>query len=64
MARTAQWLVAAASVAQVLANPHGLVRRQNSLPIESCPGYKATNVQQTGQGLTVSITSFTVVSSC
>lgn len=63
MVRAVQWLVAAASVAQVLSSPHGLVRRQNSLPIESCPGYKATNVQQTSQGLTVSVTSLPTISS-
>ncbi|KAH0250735.1 Alpha/beta-glucosidase agdC, partial [Aureobasidium melanogenum] len=51
-----QWLVAAASVTQVFASPHGLARRQNSLPIESCPGYKATNVQQISQGLTADLT--------
>ncbi|KAG9719367.1 hypothetical protein KCU73_g14822, partial [Aureobasidium melanogenum] len=56
MFRTVQWLVAAASVTQVFASPHGLVRRQNSLPIENCPGYKATNVQQTSQGLTADLT--------
>ena len=52
--RTVQWLVAAASVTQISASPHGLVPRQDSLPIGGCPGYKATNVQQTSQGLTVS----------
>ena len=52
--RTAQLLLAAVSVTQICASPHGLVPRQNSLPIESCPGYKALNVQQTSQGLTVS----------
>ena len=58
--RTAQLLLAAASVTQICASPHGLVPRQNSLPIESCPGYKATNVQQTSQGLTVSIVSLSI----
>jgi alpha-glucosidase len=53
--RTAQLLLAVASVTQICASPHGLVPRQNSLPIESCPGYKASNVQQTSQGLTVSV---------
>lgn len=52
--RTAQSLLAAVSVTQICASPHGLVPRQNSLPIESCPGYKASNVQKTSQGLTVS----------
>ncbi|KAI4729283.1 alpha-glucosidase [Aureobasidium sp. EXF-10728] len=54
--RTVQWLVAAASVTQICASPHGLVRRQNSSLIEGCPGYKATNVQQTSQGLTADLT--------
>lgn len=63
MFRTVQWLVAAASVTQVFASPHGLARRQNSLPIESCPGYKATNVQQISQGLTVGITIIPINSS-
>ncbi|THV67466.1 alpha-glucosidase [Aureobasidium pullulans] len=53
--RTVQWLVAAASVTQISASPHGLVPRQDSLPIGSCPGYKATNVQQTSQGLTAQL---------
>jgi alpha-glucosidase len=39
------------------------VRRQNSLPIENCPGYKATNVQQTSQGLTVGTTTIPINSS-
>jgi hypothetical protein len=55
--RTAQFLLAAASVTQIYASPHGLVPRQNSLPIESCPGYKASNVKATIQGLTVSAAS-------
>ncbi|KAI5269131.1 alpha-glucosidase [Aureobasidium subglaciale] len=54
--RTAQWLVAAACVTQICASPHGLVPRQNALPLESCPGYKATNVKQTSQGLTADLT--------
>ncbi|KAI4755607.1 alpha-glucosidase [Aureobasidium sp. EXF-3400] len=54
--RTAQLLLAAVSVTQICASPHGLVPRQNSLPIESCPGYKATNVQQNSQGLTADLT--------
>jgi hypothetical protein len=49
--RTAQLLLAATSVTQICASPHGLVPRQDSLPIESCPGYKASNVQQTIEGL-------------
>lgn len=52
--RTAQLLLAAVSVTQICASPHGLVPRQDSLPIESCPGYKASNVQQNTKGLTVS----------
>lgn len=64
MARIVQWLIAAANVAQVLASPHGLVRRQNSLPIESCPGYKVANVQRTSQGLTVSITFTSIILFC
>jgi alpha-glucosidase len=49
--RTAQLLLAATSVTQICASPHGLGPRQDSLPIESCPGYKASNVQQTIEGL-------------
>jgi hypothetical protein len=54
--RTAQLLLAATSVTQICASPHGLVPRQNSLPIESCPGYKASNVQQTVQGIRQGLT--------
>jgi alpha-glucosidase len=56
--RTVQLLLAAVSVTQICASPHGLVPRQDSLPIESCPGYKASNVQQSSQGLTVSVNCF------
>lgn len=57
--RTVQWLVAAsASVTQISASPHGLVPRQGFVSLESCPGYKASNVQQTDQGLTVSTNCF------
>ncbi|KEQ99527.1 glycoside hydrolase family 31 protein [Aureobasidium subglaciale EXF-2481] len=54
--RTVQWLVAAACVTQICASPNGHVPRQNALPLESCPGYKATNVKQTSQGLTADLT--------
>lgn len=51
--RALPWLTAVAEITQVLSAPHENIRRQDSLPIESCPGYVTANLTHSQHGLQV-----------